>query len=161
MCFLPWFTTVGWDENRVGRGEHRMVQPRPGHRRRFFSQSVAHRSGYDDPQEISPQEFEQVLRGGLAGKSTGVMMFTTRAMAGSEDKIAVMKKLYTQDPSSHSAVVNPQSFILAGVGKGGALISAASHRFASAIPVRPAPVEVTSCRKGLGILSYFYVGSNT
>jgi hypothetical protein len=49
---------------------------------------------YDDPEEISPPAFEQVLRGGLAGKSTGVMMFTTRAMAESEAKIEVMKKVY-------------------------------------------------------------------
>ena len=49
---------------------------------------------YDDPQIISAEEFEVVLRGGLASASTGVMMFTTRAMAQSEEKTQVMKKVY-------------------------------------------------------------------
>jgi hypothetical protein len=35
-----------------------------------------------------------VLKGGLSGKSSGVMMFTTRAMADEEEKIAVMKRVY-------------------------------------------------------------------
>ena len=42
---------------------------------------------YDDPEVISGEEFEVVLRGGLANTSTGVMMFTTRAMAQSKEKI--------------------------------------------------------------------------
>ena len=49
---------------------------------------------YDDPQLISNEEFETVLRGGLAGKSSGVMMFTTYAVAEDEGKTAVMKKVY-------------------------------------------------------------------
>ena len=51
---------------------------------------------YDDPQVIDNEEFETVLRGGLAGQSSGVMMFTTHAVAENEGKIAVMKKVYTQ-----------------------------------------------------------------
>jgi len=35
-----------------------------------------------------------VLKGGLAGKSSGVMMFTTDAIAKSVGKTEVMKKLY-------------------------------------------------------------------
>jgi hypothetical protein len=35
-----------------------------------------------------------VLKGGLALKSSGVMMFTTRAMADDEERIKVMKKIY-------------------------------------------------------------------
>lgn len=49
---------------------------------------------YNDPYVISPTEFETALRGGLAGKSSGVMMFTSRAVAEDSSKIAVMKKVY-------------------------------------------------------------------
>ena len=51
---------------------------------------------HDDPGTISGVEFETVLKGGLAGKSSGVMMFTTNAMAGSEAKTEVMKNLYLE-----------------------------------------------------------------
>jgi len=51
---------------------------------------------YDDPEIIGNEEFETVLRGGLAGGSSGVMMFTTHAVAENEDKIQVMKKVYSQ-----------------------------------------------------------------
>ncbi|MFW5901102.1 MAG: family 10 glycosylhydrolase [bacterium] len=50
---------------------------------------------HNDPAIISPEEFKTVLNGGLAGKSTGVMMFTTRAVAEDSNKIRVMKELYT------------------------------------------------------------------
>ena len=49
---------------------------------------------HNDPGLISTEEFETVLRGGLAGKSSGVMMFTTHAVAEDEGKTAVMKKVY-------------------------------------------------------------------
>ena len=49
---------------------------------------------YDEPREISASEFAQVLKGGLAGNSTGVMMFTTRALARSPAKIKVMQEIY-------------------------------------------------------------------
>jgi len=51
---------------------------------------------HDDPGIISPGEFGTVLRGGLAGASSGVMMFTTYAVAESEGKIQVMKDVYTE-----------------------------------------------------------------
>ncbi len=51
---------------------------------------------YDDPYPISPDEFETVLRGGLTGCSSGVMMFTTYAMAESEKKIRKMKEIYME-----------------------------------------------------------------
>ena len=50
---------------------------------------------YDDPGIISSEEFESVLRSGLSGRSSGVMMFTSYAVAENEDKTAVMKKVYT------------------------------------------------------------------
>ena len=50
---------------------------------------------YDDPHKISPGEFETVLNGGLAGSATGVMMFTTYAVAEDPEKTEVMKKVYT------------------------------------------------------------------
>ena len=50
---------------------------------------------HNDPGIISPEEFKTVLKGGLAGKSTGVMMFTTHAVARDTSKIRVMKEMYT------------------------------------------------------------------
>ncbi len=48
----------------------------------------------DEPTEISAKEFETVLQYGLSGNSTGVMMFTTDAVAEDPAKINVMKKMY-------------------------------------------------------------------
>lgn len=49
---------------------------------------------YNDPEVVSAEEFEMVMRGGLAGSATGVMMFTTRAVAEDAEKTNVMKKIY-------------------------------------------------------------------
>ena len=49
---------------------------------------------HDSPKEVSAKEFKVVLQGGLSGKSTGVMMFTTGAVAENEAKIKVVKELY-------------------------------------------------------------------
>jgi hypothetical protein len=49
---------------------------------------------HNDPGHISATEFESVLKAGLAGESTGVMMFTTGAVAEDEHKIQVMKAVY-------------------------------------------------------------------
>ena len=57
---------------------------------------------HNDPGIISKEEFEMVLKGGLAGKSTGVMMFTTYAVAEDEGKIEVMKKIYTNLEKNNS-----------------------------------------------------------
>ena len=48
---------------------------------------------HDEPY-ISPEEFEQVLRYGLSGRSTGVMMFTIRSVAEHAGKMAAMKRVY-------------------------------------------------------------------
>jgi hypothetical protein len=50
---------------------------------------------YNDPHVISNDEFETVLLGGLSGSSSGVMMFTSYAVAEDEGKTEVMKKVYT------------------------------------------------------------------
>ncbi len=50
---------------------------------------------YNDPEIVSTKDFETVMMGGLSAESTGVMMFTTYAVAEDEEKTAVMKKLYT------------------------------------------------------------------
>ena len=50
---------------------------------------------HDDPGIIASEEFEMVLRSGLSGLSSGVMMFTSYSVAEDEDKTAVMKKVYT------------------------------------------------------------------
>ncbi len=49
---------------------------------------------HNDPEVVSAREFEIVLRGGLSGKSTGVMMFTTNAVAEDKAKTKVMKDVY-------------------------------------------------------------------
>jgi len=46
-------------------------------------------------QDTGSNTVGQVLQGGLAGGSTGVMMFTTYAVAEDEGKTEVMKKVYT------------------------------------------------------------------
>lgn len=51
---------------------------------------------HNSPGIISYEEFKTVLKGGLAGKSSGVMMFTTSAIADDEGKTEVMKNVYTQ-----------------------------------------------------------------
>ncbi len=51
---------------------------------------------YNNPGIISNEEFETVLKGGMAGESSGVMMFTTYAVAKDEGKTEVMKCIYTK-----------------------------------------------------------------
>jgi hypothetical protein len=51
---------------------------------------------HDEPR-IEPQEFGQVLRLGLTGRSTGVMMFTIGSVAADDGKMDVMRSVYT-DP---------------------------------------------------------------
>jgi hypothetical protein len=49
---------------------------------------------YNDPHVITKEEFETVMKGGLSAKSSGIMMFTTNAVAEDEGKIETMKSLY-------------------------------------------------------------------
>jgi hypothetical protein len=49
---------------------------------------------YNNPGIVSAGDFQTVLKGGLSGETSGVMMFTTGAMAEDEGKIEVMKKVY-------------------------------------------------------------------
>ena len=49
---------------------------------------------HDEPR-VTPEEFEQVLRDGLGGKSSGVMMFTIGSVAAEEGKMQAMKRVYT------------------------------------------------------------------
>ncbi len=46
-------------------------------------------------EEVTAEEFETVLRHGLSGKSTGVMMFTSTSVAEDKGKTEVMKKVYS------------------------------------------------------------------
>jgi hypothetical protein len=50
---------------------------------------------YNDPNVITPAEFEKILNYGTAGQATGVMMFTSNAVAENDEKIATMKRIYT------------------------------------------------------------------
>ena len=66
----------------------------------WFSGEVEHSKiwpivqAYNDPSEVNAMEFEAVLRNGLSGKATGIMMFTTDAVADDPAKIEAMKKMY-------------------------------------------------------------------
>jgi hypothetical protein len=51
---------------------------------------------HNDPGRISAAEFEQVLRAGAAGRSTGVMMFTAQSVAEDPQKMAVMRRFYRE-----------------------------------------------------------------
>ena len=51
---------------------------------------------HNDPGEISPEEFETVLKGGLVSGTGGVMMFTSYAVAEDPEKIRIMKEIYHQ-----------------------------------------------------------------
>ncbi|RYD34607.1 MAG: hypothetical protein EOP87_08880 [Verrucomicrobiaceae bacterium] len=50
---------------------------------------------HDDPR-VSPEEFGKVLRYGLGGKSTGVMMFTIASVAKDPEKMEMMKAIYRE-----------------------------------------------------------------
>ncbi len=50
---------------------------------------------HDEPR-ITPEEFEKVLRYGLMGKSTGVMMFTIGSVAADSGKMAAMQRVYLE-----------------------------------------------------------------
>ena len=50
---------------------------------------------YDDPKVISPEEFGMVLRYGAGAGATGVMMFTSNAVAENPAKVEMMKKIYS------------------------------------------------------------------
>ena len=45
-------------------------------------------------ERIAPEEFEEVLRYGLGGRSTGVMMFTIGSVAADDGKMEAMKRVY-------------------------------------------------------------------
>ena len=49
---------------------------------------------YNQPRVITAEEFGAVLRHGLSGQASGLMMFTTYAVAEDEQKTAMMKKIY-------------------------------------------------------------------
>ena len=51
---------------------------------------------YDEPRKITAKEFEKVMRYGAAGSSTGLMMFTTNAVAESPEKTETMKRVYAE-----------------------------------------------------------------
>ncbi len=49
---------------------------------------------YNGTAGVSAEEFETVLKGGMAGCSSGVMMFTARALAEAEAKVEVVRRVY-------------------------------------------------------------------
>jgi len=77
---------VEWLCRRTG------VRGRDGERLRVWPIVQA----WNDPQgrRVAAPEFETALRGGLAGGSTGVMMFTLAAVAEDPEKLTAMKRVY-------------------------------------------------------------------
>lgn len=69
--------------------EHYPIQTEPGKYPRLWPIVQA----YDEPR-ISPEEFGRVLEYGLAGKSSGVMMFTIGSVAADPGKMETMKRVY-------------------------------------------------------------------
>jgi len=51
---------------------------------------------YDDPEPVSPEEFGRVMRYGSGAASSGIMMFTSNAVAGNPAKAEIMKKIYSE-----------------------------------------------------------------
>ena len=50
----------------------------------------------NEPGVVTPTEFEKVLRYGSSGNATGIMMFTTDAVADDDQKLSVMKRVYLE-----------------------------------------------------------------
>lgn len=50
---------------------------------------------YDDPHPVTPEEFERVLLNGITAEATGIMMFTSRAVAASDAKTETLKRVYS------------------------------------------------------------------
>jgi hypothetical protein len=50
----------------------------------------------NEPLHVSAGEFEKVMRLGLSGAATGVMMFTFGAVVEDEGKMAALKRLYRE-----------------------------------------------------------------
>ena len=51
---------------------------------------------HDEPQVVSPQAFEDVLRYGVSAGATGVMMFTSNSVAEDDAKTETMKRVYLE-----------------------------------------------------------------
>ena len=51
---------------------------------------------YDDPDVISEEEFEKVLRYGSGSEASGVMMFTANSVAEDRGKTEIMQKVYSE-----------------------------------------------------------------
>jgi hypothetical protein len=67
------------------------IQTEPGRYPRLWPIIQAH----DEPR-ITPAEFETVLRYGMSGKSTGVMMFTVASVTADEGKLAALQRVYAE-----------------------------------------------------------------
>ena len=51
---------------------------------------------YNDPDTVSAEEFAKVLRFGTSAEATGIMMFTSNAVAESDEKTEIVKKVYSE-----------------------------------------------------------------
>ena len=51
---------------------------------------------HNDPHQISADEFEKVLRLGMSGTATGVMMFTAQSVASDSAKMQAMRRFYRE-----------------------------------------------------------------
>lgn len=76
-------------------GERLDIRTEPGQYPRLWPIVQA----YDDP-PVAAAELAAVLRGGLAGRSTGVMMFTAASVAQDPAKLEVVRRLYLEIAAS-------------------------------------------------------------
>ena len=86
---------VGWEENPEWVGENinwfgKRLKIEDGIGPKVWPIVQA----YNDPYNISAEEFVTVLQGGMSGKASGVMMFTTYAIAEDPSKIEAMGEKY-------------------------------------------------------------------
>ena len=75
-------------------GERLPIRTEPGQYPRLWPIVQA----YDEPR-VEPEEMATALEYGLAGKSTGVMMFTSTSVAEDPGKLAAMKRVYLGQPA--------------------------------------------------------------
>jgi len=61
---------------------------------------------YNDPDEVTPDEFKAVLQNGSGSCATGIMMFTASSVADSPEKTETLKKIYSEYINNISGKIN-------------------------------------------------------
>ena len=97
MFFHRWYIMAGWEKDPEWVKENiQWFCNRLNIKPAMFPKVWPIVQSYNDPNIISAEEFEKVLRYGAGAQATGVMMFTSCSVAEDEKKIETMKKVYTE-----------------------------------------------------------------